>query len=85
MEIPLTLNSLPIPFLLLQIYLQLLALNPDVNPALERLSRQHESFATLLWICGVIADPSGEVHVHLYLARHPNHRFQPEHSSVNLL
>lgn len=76
MEIPLTTYSLSSPFLLLQIYLQYSALNPAVNPVLERLSRQGESLAALLWIPGATADPFGKGRDHLYLARHPNHRFR---------
>ena len=75
MEIPLTTYSLSSPFLLLQIYLQHSSLNPAVNPVLQRLSRQHESLAALLWIPGATADPFGQVRDHLYLASHPNHRF----------
>ena len=75
MEIPLTTYSLSSPFLLLQIYLQHSSLNPAVNPVLQRLSRQYESLAALLWIPGATADPFGKVRDHLYLARHPNHRF----------
>lgn len=78
-------NSLSSLLLLLQICLQHLALNPAVNLALERLSSQRESFTAPLWISGATADRFGKVHDHLYLARHPNHRFQAQHSSFNFL